>query len=111
MSTISIDDFAAVDMRIGRVVRAEDFPAARKPAYKLWIDFGALGTRHSSAQLTRRYRPETLEGRLVVAVVNLPPRRIADFTSEVLVLGAMEAPDDVVLLRPDEGATPGAKIA
>jgi len=111
-STVSVDEFAAVDMRVGRIVRAEEFPAARKPAYKLWIDFGELGTRQSSAQLTRRYTPEALEGRLVVAVVNLPPRRIAGFRSEVLVLGAMATPEDVDLLAPDdENAAPGTRIA
>jgi tRNA-binding protein len=112
MGEISIDQFAAVDIRVGRVVRAADFPKARKPAYQLWIDFGELGIRQSSAQLTRRYERATLEGRLVVAVVNLPPRRIADFRSEVLVLGVVDGEGDVILLRPDqEGVTPGARIA
>ncbi|MCX7930185.1 MAG: tRNA-binding protein, partial [Chlorobi bacterium] len=84
----TLTDFEAIEMRVGRIVRAESFPAARKPAYKLWIDFGALyGIKQSSAQITERYQPETLVGRLVVAVVNLPPKRIADFVSEVLVLG------------------------
>ena len=112
MAEITIDQFAAVDIRIGRVVRTDDFPKARKPAYKLWIDFGELGIRQSSAQLTHRYTREALEGRLVVAVVNLPSRQIADFRSEVLVLGAVDGAGDVILLQPDqEGATLGARIA
>src|SRR5262245_45730577 len=101
MNEITIDQLGAVDIRVGRVVRTADFPKARKPAYQLWIDFGELGVRQSSAQLTHRYRRETLEGRLVVAVVNLPPRQVADFRSEVLVLGAVDGTGDVVLLQPD----------
>lgn len=101
-TTITWDDFAKVDMRVGKIIRVEDHPKARKPAYKLWVDFGPLGVKTSSAQLTRRYRKEDLEGRLVVAVVNFPPRRIADFTSEVLVLGAMGPDNDVILLQPDQ---------
>ena len=112
MAEISIDQFAAVNMRVGRVIRTADFPQARKPAYKLWIDFGELGIRQSSAQLTRRYSREALEGRLVVAVVNLAPRQIADFRSEVLVLGAVDGTGDVILLQPDDGGvTLGARIA
>lgn len=99
---ITWDDFAKVDMRVGKIIRVEDHPKARKPAYKLWIDFGPLGVKTSSAQLTRRYRKEDLVGRLVVAVVNFPPRRIADFISEVLVLGAMGPDNDVILLQPDQ---------
>lgn len=104
-------DFAKLDVRVGRVVAAEPFPEARKPAYRLRIDFGALGEKRSSAQLTKRYRAEGLVGRLVVAVVNFPPKRVAGFESEVLVLGAMAADDDVVLLAPDHDVAPGTRIA
>ena len=109
---IVLDDFAKVDMRVGRVVAVEPFPAARKPAYRLRIDFGAeLGERASSAQLTVTYPdPTALVGRQVVAVVNLPPRRIAGFTSEVLVLGAMGDHGEVFLLAPDPTAAEGQRI-
>ena len=108
---ITVEQFAAVDMRVGRIVRTEEFPEARKPAYKLWIDFGELGVRQSSAQLTKRYARAALERRLVIAVVNLPPRRIAGFQSEVLVLGAVGPDGDVILLEPDHEAALGARIA
>jgi tRNA-binding protein len=111
LAPISWDDFAKVDVRVGRIVAAEPFPEARKPAYRLRIDFGPLGEKASSAQVTRRYRPEDLVGRLVVAVVNFPPKRIAGFASEVLVLGVMAAPDDVVLLSPDHDVPVGAPVA
>jgi tRNA-binding protein len=104
-------DFTKLDVRVGRIVAAEAFPEARKPAYRLRIDFGALGERRSSAQLTRRYRAEELPGRLVVAVVNFPPKRIAGFVSEVLVLGVYAAEGDVVLLRPDQEVAPGLRVA
>ncbi len=106
----SIDVFGQIDMRVGRVLAAEPFPAARKPAYQLTIDFGQIGVKRSSAQITTHYRPEQLVGRLVVAVVNFPPRRIGPFLSEVLVLGAYDANGDVVLLAPDAEAPLGAKI-
>jgi tRNA-binding protein len=96
---------------VGRVVAAESFPEARKPAYRLTLDFGALGQRRSSAQLTKRYRPEALVGRQVVAVVNFPPKHIAGFLSEVLVLGVMVDDDDVVLLQPDRDVPLGTRIA
>lgn len=99
-----IETFFAVDIRAGEVVRAEAFPGARKPAIKLWIDFGRdIGERVSSAQLTRRYTPEALVGTTVLAVVNFPPRRVAGFRSEVLVLGVLDPddPGDIVLVRPD----------
>ncbi|MDX2191815.1 MAG: tRNA-binding protein [Gemmatimonadales bacterium] len=107
----TIDAFAALDLRVGRVARAEPFPEARKPSIRLWIDFGPLGLRTSSAQLTARYTPAALVGRQVVAVVNLPPRRVAGFASEVLVLGAVEADGAVVLLKPDQDVTEGTPIA
>ncbi|MGO9957899.1 MAG: tRNA-binding protein [Solirubrobacteraceae bacterium] len=107
---IDFSHFEAVDMRVGRVIAVDDFPEARKPAWKLTIDFGPeLGTRRSSAQITHYSRAE-LKGSLVVGVVNFPPRRIGPFSSEVLVLGALDEERGVVLLRPDRGAAPGARI-
>jgi tRNA-binding protein len=108
---VTFDDFLALDIRVGVVVEAAPFPEARKPAFKLAIDFGPLGVRRSSAQITDLYRPETLVGRQVVAIVNFPPRRIAGFASEVLVLGAMREDGSVHLLRPDpEVPAPGDRI-
>ncbi len=99
------------DLRVGRIVRVDDFPEARKPAWKLTIDFGAeLGTKTSSAQITN-YAREELEGRLVIGVVNLPPRQIGPVRSEVLVLGAVSDAHPVLLLAPDEGAQPGDVVA
>jgi tRNA-binding protein len=107
---ISFDDFLKVDMRVGRVVAVEEFPEARKPAWKLRVDFGPeIGEKRSSAQITN-YAREELEGRLVVAVVNFPPRQIGPVRSEVLVLGAMRG-ETVILLEPREGAEPGDRIA
>ena len=94
----TIEDFEKVDMRVGRIVAVDDFPEARKPAYKLTVDFGPLGTKRSSAQITALYSKDDLLGRLVVAVVNFPPRRIGPFLSEVLVMGAPDAEGRVVLL-------------
>ena len=107
---IDFDQFLAVDMRVGRVTEVEDFPEARTPAWKLTIDFGPeLGTRRSSAQITN-YTREQLQGRLVVAVVNFPPRKIGPFSSEVLVLGALNDGKGVILLAPDEDVEPGDRI-
>jgi tRNA-binding protein len=108
--TIAWSDFERVDMRVGVVTDAREFPEARRPAYRLWIDFGPLGVKRSSARIAARYRPEDLVGRQVVAVVNFPPRQIGPFRSEVLVLGAYDADGAVVLLAPDQGVAPGAKI-
>ena len=106
-----IDDFDRLDIRVGRIVAAEPFPEARKPAYQLTLDFGPLGTRQSSAQLPGTYPdPSVLVGRLAIAVVNFPPRRIAGFRSEVLVLGALPADGRIPLLSVDEGASPGDPI-
>jgi tRNA-binding protein len=107
----TIDDFAKIDIRVGRIVAAETFPEARRPAYKLRIDFGPLGERTSSAQITRRYQPEELVGRLCVAVVNFPPRQVGPVRSEVLVLGGIPGEGDVVLLQPDADVAPGTPIA
>ena len=107
---IDFDAFLAVDMRVGRVTGVEDFPQARKPAWKLTIDFGEeIGTKRSSAQVTN-YARDALEGRRVVAVVNFPPRRIGPFLSEVLVLGASDAEGRIILLAPDADVPLGARI-
>ena len=111
MPEIDIDHFMAVDMRVGRVTAVEDFPEARKPAWKLTIDFGPeIGVKRSSAQIAH-YARDALQDRLVVAVVNFPPRQIGPFRSEVLVLGALDDERGVVLLRPDEEVALGARIA
>ena len=108
---ITFGDFEKVDVRVGRVLRAEAFPEARKPAYKLVIDFGSeIGERKSSAQLTDRYRCEDLVGRLVVAVVNFPPRQIGPFMSEVLTLGVPDEQGAVVLLAPDGEVPIGGRM-
>ena len=108
---ITISEFEQVDIRVGRIVRAEAFPEARKPAYKLVIDFGPeVGERRSSAQLTAHYQCEELVGRLVVGVVNLPPRRIGPFVSEVLTLGVPDENGAVVLLVPDSSVPPGGRM-
>jgi tRNA-binding protein len=107
---IEFDHFSAVDMRIGRIVAVHEFPEARVPAWKLTIDFGPeVGLKHSSAQITH-YTREELEDTLIVAVVNFPPRQIGPFSSEVLVLGALDEVRGVVLLRPDRGAAVGSRI-
>ncbi|GIO62544.1 MULTISPECIES: chaperone CsaA [Paenibacillus] len=107
----TIEDLMKLDIRIGTVVKAEPFPEARKPAIKLSIDFGELGVKRSSAQITRRYTPEQLVGRQVAAVVNFPVRRIAGYESEVLVLGGVPEEGDVVLLAPDAPVGNGTPIA
>jgi tRNA-binding protein len=103
-------DFEKVHMRVGVVTEARTFPEARRPALRLWIDFGPLGVKRSSAQITAHYRPEELVGRQVIAVVNFPPKQIGSFLSEVLVLGAYDATGQVVLLQPDRPVAPGAAI-
>jgi tRNA-binding protein len=106
----TFEEFQRIDMRVGRVLSVKDFPEARNPAWKLEIDFGPeVGVKRSSAQITH-YSREELEGRLVIGVVNFPPRRIATFDSEVLVMGAIDPQKGVVLLRPDEDVELGDRI-
>lgn len=108
---ITYDDFAAVDIRVGTITRAEPFPEARKPAYKLWVEFGGdIGEKRSSAQITAHYTPETLIGRQVLAVVNFPPRQIGKVMSEVLVLGMPDAAGEVVLVGPSHAVPNGGKL-
>ena len=109
--TITFDDFLKVDIRVGEVTRAEPYPEARKPAIKLWVDFGdEIGEKKSSAQITRHYIPEALVGKRVMAVVNFPPRQIGKFMSEVLVLGVPDSDDEVVLLTPDKDVPIGGRL-
>ena len=110
MVQITYDYFEKVEMRVGKVIKVEDFPKTQKPAYKLWIDFGSLGLKKSSAQITKLYNKDDLIGRLVVAVINFPPRQIADFMSEVLVLGVVLDNDEVVLVRPDSDVPLGQRV-
>ncbi len=109
--TISFSDFEKVDIRVGTIVAAEPFPEARKPAIKIWVDFGLeIGTRKSSAQITRHYTPDGLIGRQVAAVVNFPPRQIGPFMSEVLVLGFPDADGEVCLVTVDPAVPDGGKL-
>lgn len=111
MSEITFDDFLKVDIRVGTITRAEDFPEARKPAYRLWVDFGPeVGEKKSSAQITVHYTPDELVGRQVIGVVNFPPRQIGPVRSEVLVLGLFDADGAVVLLGPDKPVPNGARM-
>jgi tRNA-binding protein len=110
METISWNDFEKIDIRVGTVIGAAEFPKARKPAYKLTIDFGELGIKRSSAQITTFYTPESLIGQQVIAVVNFPPKQIAGFFSECLVLGVYDENKDVVLLQPKHSVSNGSKI-
>lgn len=111
MAEISFDDFLKVDIRAGRVIRAEPFPEARKPAMKLWIDFGPeIGEKKTSAQITAHYDPDGLMGKMVMAVVNFPPRQIGPFMSEVLTLGVSDVDGGVVLVTPDHDVAPGERM-
>ncbi len=107
---ISWSDFDKIDMRIGTILRADDFPEARKPAYKLHVDFGELGIRKSSAQITTRYRKEDLAGKQVIGVINFPPKQIGPFISECLIMGVYGEDDEVVLIQPDQSCPNGSKI-
>jgi len=109
--TIGFDDFLKVDVRVGTVTRAEPFPEARKPAIKLWVDFGdAIGEKKTSAQITKYYQPDSLVGRQVAAVVNFPPKQIGKFMSEILVLGFPDAEGEVVLLSVDHPVPNGGRL-
>ena len=109
--TITYDDFAKVDIRVGRIIRAEPFPEARKPAFKLWVDFGPeIGEKRSSAQITQHYTPEALIGRQVLGVVNFPPRQIGKVLSEVLILGLPDEKGEVVLIGPGHEVPLGGKL-
>jgi tRNA-binding protein len=111
MAEISFDDFMKVDIRVGTVTRAEPFPEARKPAIKMWIDFGPdIGERKTSAQVTVHYTPETLIGTQVMGVVNFPPRQIGPFMSEVLVLGVPDDDGAIVLMRPTQPTPNGGRL-
>lgn len=111
MTEIEFDDFLKVDIRVGKVIRAEPFPEARKPAIKLWVDFGdEIGEKKTSAQLTVHYTPKELIGKQVMAVVNFPPRQIGPFMSEVLVLGVPDSDGAVVLLTPDQAVPLGGRM-
>ena len=111
MAEISFDDFMKVDIRAGKVIRAEPYPEARKPAIKLWIDFGGeIGEKRSSAQVTDHYSPEGLVDKTVMAVVNFPPRQIGKFMSEVLVLGVSDAQGEIVLVSPDQDVPIGGRL-
>ncbi len=107
---ITWNDFEKIDMRVGTILKVEDFPEARKPAYKMWIDFGPLGVKKTSAQITKLYKKEELVGKQIIAVVNFPPKQIANFLSEVLVLGVL-TDSGVVLLHPEKSVSNGSKIA
>lgn len=111
MDEISFDDFLKVDVRVGTVLRAEPYPEARRPAIKLWIDFGdEIGERKSSAQITAHYDPAVLVGKQVMAVVNFPPRQIGKFMSEVLVLGLPDESGEIVLIGPDQDVPSGGRL-
>jgi len=111
MAEISFDDFLKVDIRVGNITKAEPYPEARKPAIKLWIDFGAeIGEKKSSAQITAHYQPEALIGKQVMAVVNFPPRQIGRFMSEVLVLGLPDDAGEIVLIGPDGPVPKGGRM-
>ncbi|GAA6163878.1 tRNA-binding protein [Pelagimonas sp. KU-00592-HH] len=111
MAEIEFDDFLKVDIRVGTVVRAEPYPEARKPAIKVWVDFGPeIGERKSSAQITQHYDPDALIGKQVMAVVNFPPRQIGKFMSEILVLGFQDEEGNIVLAGPDKPVPNGGRM-
>jgi tRNA-binding protein len=107
---IDYEDFEKVEIRVGKVMKVEEFTKARKPAYKLWIDCGSLGIKKSSAQITKLYQPEDILNREILAVTNFPPRQIADFISEVLVLGVVLDDGEVALIQPDRSVPLGTRV-
>jgi tRNA-binding protein len=110
MAQITWNDFEKVEIRVGTITKVEDFPEAKKPAYKLWIDFGKFGIKKSSAQITKLYKKEDLLNKQVIAVINFPPKQIANFISECLVLGVVLENNEVILLQPERRATNGYRI-
>ncbi len=111
MTEISFDDFLKVDIRVGTIVRAEDYPEARKPAFKLWVDFGPeIGERKTSAQITKHYTLDELVGRQVAAVVNFPPKQIGKFMSEILILGFPDGDGEVVMIQPNRDVPNGGRM-
>lgn len=110
MQSISWDDFEKVELRVGRIVRTEDFPEAKKPAYKIWADFGDLGVKQSSAQITAHYRKEDLIGKLIIGVLNFPPKRVGNFDSEFLITGFYRDDGMVILAVPESDVSLGAKL-
>lgn len=110
MNQITWEDFAKIDMRVGTILEVNDFPKAKKPAYQLIIDFGELGIKKSSAQIVHLYRKEDLIGRQIIAVVNFPPKQIANFISECLVMGVYNENNEVILLAPERNTKNGCKI-
>jgi len=109
--TIDFNDFLKVDIRVGRILRAEPYPEARRPAFKLWVDFGPeIGERKTSAQITKHYDLDDLPGRLVMGVVNFPPKQIGKFMSEVLILGVPDDEGEVVMLQPDKDVPVGGRM-
>ncbi len=111
MALVSVEDFQKVEMRVGRIVDVQEFPEARKPSYRLTIDFGSFGMKRSSAAIRPWYTKEDLLGRAIVAVTNFPPRQVGPFLSEVLCLGSVQSDGRVVMLRPDQEGELGARIA
>jgi tRNA-binding protein len=107
---ITYEDFEKLEIRVGKIIQAKDFPKARKPAYKLWIDFGDFGVKKSSAQITKLYQLEDLVNKSILAITNFPPRQIADFMSEVLVLGVVLDDGEVVLIQPDRDVVLGKRV-
>ncbi|PHJ66044.1 molecular chaperone [Nostoc linckia z18] len=110
MAQINFEDFEKIEIHVGKIIKVEEFPQAKKPAYKLWIDFGDLGMKKSSAQITKLYKASELIDKLILAITNFPPRQIANFISEVLVLGVVLDDGEVVLIQPDRDVTLGKRI-
>ena len=107
---ITYEDFEKVEIKVGKIIKVEEFPKARKPAYKLWLDFGELGMKKSSAGITKLYDKDELVGQMIIAVTNFPPRQVADFMAEVLVLGVVQDNNEVVLVKPERDVQLGQRI-